>query len=33
VDHYSAVMDQLCVQAERRVPTTEVLTRIRDQLT
>ena len=25
MDHYSAVMDQLCVQAERRVPTTEVL--------
>jgi len=25
-------MDQLCVQAERRVPTTEVLARIRDQL-
>jgi hypothetical protein len=25
VDRYSAVMDQLCVQAERRVPTTEVL--------
>ena len=32
VDRYSAVMDQLCVQAERRVPTTEVLARIRDQL-
>ncbi len=32
VDHYSAVMDQLCVQAERRVLTTEVLARIRDQL-
>jgi transcriptional regulator with XRE-family HTH domain len=33
VDHYSAVMDQLCVQAERRVPTTEVLARIRDRCT
>ena len=33
VDHYSAVMDQLCVQAERRVPTGEVLAAIRDQLT
>ncbi len=32
VDHYSSVMDQLCVQAERRVPTTEVLARIRDEL-
>ncbi len=30
VDHYSAVMDQLCVQAGRRVPTVEVLARIRD---
>ena len=32
VEQYSAVMDQLCVQAEWRVPTTEVLARIRDQL-
>ena len=31
VDHYSAVMDQLSVQAERRVPTVEVLARIRDR--
>jgi hypothetical protein len=30
VDHYSAVMDQLSVQAERRVPTVELLARIRD---
>ena len=30
VDHYSAVMDQLCVQAGRRMPTVEVLARIRD---
>jgi hypothetical protein len=33
VDRYSAVMDQLCVQAERRVPSTEVLAGIRDRLT
>jgi hypothetical protein len=30
VDHYSAVMDQLSVQAERRVPMVELLARIRD---
>ncbi len=32
VEQYSAVMDQLCMRAEWRVPTTEVLARIRDQL-
>jgi transcriptional regulator with XRE-family HTH domain len=32
VDHYSAVMDQMCVQAERRVPTTELLARMLERL-
>ena len=32
VDHYAAVMDQLCVQAARRLPAREMLARIRDQL-
>ncbi len=32
VDRYSAVMDQLCVQAERRVPTTELLAGMLDRL-
>lgn len=32
VDHYSAVMDQMCVQAERRVPTRELLARMLEQL-
>jgi transcriptional regulator with XRE-family HTH domain len=32
VDHYSAVMDQMCVQAERRVPTTELLATMLDRL-
>ena len=32
VDHYSAVMDQLCVRAEQGAPTTGMLARIRDQL-
>jgi transcriptional regulator with XRE-family HTH domain len=30
VDHYSAVMDQLSLQAEQQMPTVEVLARIRD---
>jgi transcriptional regulator with XRE-family HTH domain len=32
VDHYAAVMDQLCVQAARRLPARDMLARIRDQL-
>lgn len=32
VDLYSAVMDQMCVQAERRVPTRELLARMLEQL-
>jgi hypothetical protein len=32
VDRYSAVMDQMCVQAERRVPTRELLARMLEQL-
>jgi len=32
VDRYSAVMDQLCVQAERRVPTTELLAGMLERL-
>jgi hypothetical protein len=31
VDHYSTVMDQLSLPAERQVPTVEVLARIRDR--
>jgi hypothetical protein len=33
VDRYSAVMDQLCVQADHRVPTTELLAGILDRMT
>jgi transcriptional regulator with XRE-family HTH domain len=32
VDHYSAVMDQLCVQAEDRAGTREILSQIRDRM-
>jgi hypothetical protein len=32
VDRYSAVMDQLCVQAQRRVPTTELLAGMLERL-
>jgi transcriptional regulator with XRE-family HTH domain len=32
VDHYSAVMDQLCVQAENRAGTREILGQIRDRM-
>jgi hypothetical protein len=32
IDHYAAVMDQLCVQAAQRLPAGEMLARIRDQL-
>jgi hypothetical protein len=32
VDHYSAVMDQLCVQAERRDGTVQLLSQIRRRM-
>jgi transcriptional regulator with XRE-family HTH domain len=32
VDHYAAVMDQLCVQAEKRAGTKDILGQIRDRM-